>query len=432
MEKNKLINRRSFIKKSIVSGLAVGFPTIIPSSVLGANAPSNRITLGFIGVGKQANSILIRDFLRKDNTQVLALCDVESKRLNIARKTVEEHYGEMTASGTYNGCATYGDFRELLARKDIDAVVISTPDHWHALITIEACKQGKDVYCEKPLSSTIYEAKMMVEAVKRYKRILQTGSMQRSWHEFQFACEMVRSGRIGDVHTVYVNVAGASGPCYLPAQPVFDTLDWNMWLGPAPWRPYNEILCPDHTKTYPMWRLYRDYAGGMMTDWGAHHFDIAQWGLGMDHTGPVEIIPPDGKDVKYLTYIYKNGIKMYHTGVFAKVGIEFIGTTGRVMVNRKYLETDPPDIMKNPIRPDEVQLYRSTNHKDNWLECIRTRRKPICDVSIGAGSAIVCHLGNIAYWTKRPFKWDPEKEMIIGDKVQSDLMSYSYREPWIL
>lgn len=426
------IKRRDFLKGTLLAGLAAGFPALVPSSVLGANAPSRRITLGFIGMGMQAGGYLLGQFMRRDDVQVLAVCDVESKRREACKARVDKQYGDAAASGTSRGCTIYSDFRELLARPDIDAVVIATPDHWHALMVIEACRQGKDVYCEKPLSLTIQEAKLMVEAARRHGRVVQTGSMQRSDARFRLACEMVRSGRIGDVHSVYVNVGATSDPCFLPAEPVFDTLDWNSWLGPAPLRPYNAILCPDHTRTYPDWRLYRDYSGGMMTDWGAHHFDIAQWGLGMDESGPVEIVPPDGKDVQYLTYRYSNGVKMYHTGKFKKIGVEFIGARGRVMVNRGYLETAPGDILKEPLRPDEVHLHNSNDHQADWLECIRSRRKPICDVAIGARSATVCHLGNIAYWTKRPVRWDPVKQCITGDEMQSVLMTRSYREPWIL
>lgn len=220
--------------------------------------------------------------------------------------------------------------------------------------------------------------------------------------------------------------------CYLPAEPVPEGLDWDFWLGPAPWRPYNSDIAPGMDyKGWPNFRAYRDYAGGGMTDWGAHHFDIAQWGLGMDGSGPIEIIPPDGKDVKLLTYKYANGVTVYHGGGSGgKAGVEFIGTKGRVMVNRGYLETDPPELLDQPIGPNDLHLIESPGHHQNWLDCIRTRRRPICDVEIGASSVIVCHLGNIAYRLGRPLKWNPETQAFVDDDEASRLVSRPMRAPW--
>ena len=425
------LSRRSFVKAAAAAAAA---PYVITSTALGAGGhkpASERITVAGIAMGKQ-NNMHWGVFLGRRDTQVLACCDVETKRLAICKKRAEDHYARQSGKGTYKGCAVYGDFRELLARDDIDAVFMAPPDHWHAIIAIEACRQGKDIYCEKPLSLTIAEAKAMVAAARKYERVFQTGSMQRSDRKFRFGCEMARSGRIGKVHTVHANVGGPSVECFLPAEPVLKTLDWDMWLGPAPSRPFNKILCPDHTRSYPNWRAYRDYSGGGMTDWGAHHFDIAQWGLGMDGWGPVEIVPPDGKDVQRLTYKYANGSVLIHGGGRPPAGVEFIGPGGSIRCNRGRLETTPEDLMSKPTGPDEVHLYRTHGHQDDWINCIRTRRRPICDVAIGASSAIVCHLGNIAYWLKRTIRWDPAKQEIIGDDEAARWMDRPRREPWTL
>jgi predicted dehydrogenase len=427
MQKN--MNRRDFLRAAAGTAAAAAFPYVVPSSVLGAEAPSNRIVLGFIACGKQSQH-LMRSFLNSPGTQVVAACDVDKLKLERSSKQiVEKHYADKKDT-FYQGCATYHDFRDLLARNDIDAVVISTPDHWHAVTVIESCKAGKDVYCEKPLSQTIREARAMVNAVRLYNRVFQTGSMQRSSQEFRFACELVRNGYIGDIQHVTVGVGGPPEDKLLPAEPVPDYLDWDMWVGPAMWRPYNNDLAPHISfDGFPNWRYYSYYGGGGMTDWGAHHFDIAQWALGMDGTGPVEIVPPDGKDVKVLTYKYANGIPMTRDNAN---GILFEGTKGKVEVNRGYLKTWPDNLKDQKISADQVHLYDSKNHYTDWLDAIRKRSKPICDIEIGASSVIVCHLGNIAYKLQRPLKWDPKQEVFVGDDEANRLLSRTMRSPWHL
>lgn len=270
--------------------------------------------------------------------------------------------------------------------------------------------------------------------MRRYGRVFQTGSQQRSERGFRVACELVRNNRIGPVHTVHVNVGGPPIECNLPAEPVPEGLDWDFWVGPAPWRPYHSDIAPPlEFRGWPNWRVYRDFAGGMMTDWGAHHFDIAQWGLGMDESGPVEIIPPEHSDARLLTYKYANGVTMYHGGGSGgRAGVEFIGTEGRVMVNRGYLETDPPGLELEPLGPNEVHLYESPGHAVDWLACIRTRQRPICDVAIGSHSATVCHLGNIAYRLKRPLRWDPANWRFANDDEANRLLGRPMRSPWTL
>lgn len=429
MVTHKHINRRDFLKGAAGVAAMAGLPSIVPSSVFGAGAPSERITIGFIACGKQSQH-LMRAFLNQPATHVVAACDVDKLKLERSSKgIVDKHYVD-EKDGSYKGCSTYHDFRDLLARPDIDAVVISTPDHWHTAISIAACRVGKDIYCEKPLTQTIAEARALVNAVRKYNRVFQTGSMQRSSREFRFACELVQNGYIGDVKHVTVGVGGPPEDKPLPPEPVPDYLDWDMWVGPAMWRPYNNDLAPHISfDGFPNWRYHSYYGGGGMTDWGAHHFDIAQWGLGMDRSGPVEIIPPDGKDYKVLTYKYANGIPMTRDNAN---GVLFEGTTGKVEVNRGYLKTWPDNLKDQVIGPDQVHLYDSKDHYADWLDAIRKRTEPICDIEIGASSVTVCHLGNIAYKLQRPLKWDPKREVFLGDDEANRLVSRPYRSPWCM
>ncbi|MEJ2703492.1 MAG: Gfo/Idh/MocA family oxidoreductase [Sedimentisphaerales bacterium] len=426
------ISRRQFIQRAVgTSVAAIGLPYIVPSSALGAGgdaAASERITLGFIGCGKQSKH-LMKSFLNSPGTHVLAACDVDRLKLERGKKIVEDHYASKNVA--YKGCDTYGDFRDLLARDDIDAVVIATPDHWHAITVIRSAEAGKDIYCEKPLSETIEQARTMVNTVRRYGRVFQTGSMQRSdWH-FRLGCELVRNGYIGQLKTINVNVGGPPEDNPLPAQPVPDYLNWDMWLGPALWRPYNEELSPNISwDGFPHWRNHSKFGGGGMTDWGAHHFDIAQWGLGMDESGPVEVHPPDGKEYKVLTYKYANGVTVTRSG--RARGVLFEGTKGEVLTDRGFLQTKPANLKDQQIGPNGIHLYESKNHYVDWLDAIRKRSKPICDIETGCRSVTVCLLGNIAYKLGRSLRWDPEHEVIVGDPEASRLLSRPLRSPWHL
>ena len=335
-------------------------------------------------------------------------------------------------------CKAYHDFREMLERDDIDAVSIATPDHWHAIPTIWAATCGKDVHIEKPLSLTIQQGRAMVDAVRRYDRVCQVGSEARSNPRCRIACELVRNGRIGEVKEVYVSgVGGPSSGQTMPAQPVPSGLDWEMWLGPAPWRPYNKVYHPVR------WRGYYDFSGGGLTDWGAHHFDLAQWALGMDDTGPVEIYPPDGNQHTWLTYKYANGVLMYHMldTKFEDVPemldhVTIVGTEGRVGLSYGGLsKTDPASLVHDKIGPDEIHLYQCPpggHMGGDFLRSVRTRQKPGADIEIGHRTVSVCHLAHIAYRLGRSLKWDPVKEQFIGDEEANTMCSRAMREPWQL
>jgi len=432
-------SRRRFLRNSVLTGAIA--PFILPSRIWAAEAqPNERITLGFIGVGTQGRGLL-GGHLRSKDTRVLAVCDVDTTRRENAKKMVDEQYAKDANAASAKGCDAYNDFRELLARKDIDAVVIATPDHWHALTTIAAAKAGKDIYCEKPLSESIHEARAMVNAVRKNNRIFQTGSMQRSSKEFRIGCELVRNGVIGKIKTVEVGVGGPGVPCDLPAEPDEPGLDWNMWLGPAPMRPYHSELSPRGVhKHFPNWRKYREYGGGMVTDWGAHHFDIAQWGLGMDDSGPVEIIPPEKADATHGTrLLYANGVEVIHK---SQGGVWFFGEGGKVFVDRGKFEfwlgdeqkakaaSEAEEIATHFLPSNAVRLYKSNDHRGDWVNSMRTRKPPICDVEVGARTVSVCHLVNLSYYHGQRMKWDPKKEKFVGGTGDPKWLDVPHRSPW--
>ncbi|MGA2244377.1 MAG: Gfo/Idh/MocA family oxidoreductase [Verrucomicrobiota bacterium] len=435
-----LHSRRNFIKIAAMAGTA---PLILPSGLWAADAAaSRRFTLGFIGVGKQGDGLL-HACLPRNDVRVLAVSDVDKTRRDHAKAAVEQHYADEVKSGVYKGCDAYEDFLELLARPDIDAVVIATPDHWHALVAIAAARAGKDIYCEKPMAHTVLEGRAMVRAVRQHKRIFQTGSMQRSMGEFRAACELVRNGVLGTVTRADAAVSGPPVFCDLPAEPDEPGLDWNLWLGPAPQRPYNSILSPrGMPKDFPAWRNYREYAGGGVCDWGAHHFDIVQWAFGYDDSGPVEFLAPDQPHaVSGVRWRYPNGAEVTHQ---PGNGITFYGDKGKLFVNRgkfqlwlgDQLKSDVMDdyspLLKELLPPNAIRLYRSTDQISNWVKCMATRQPPICDVEIGQRSATVCNLVNAVYFSSQGFKWDPRKEHFAGGTGNPAWLTREYRAPWKL
>jgi predicted dehydrogenase len=417
------LTRRQFVR-SLAAG-AAALP-LLATNLRAApeKGPNDRITLGFIGVGTMGRGHL-GGFLGAPGVQVVAVCDVVEQRREAARKTVNDHYGRK-AKGEYKGCDAYNDFRDLLARKDVDAVVIATPDHWHAIPCILAARAGKDIYCEKPLTHSVAEGRRIAEEVAKAKVIFQTGSQQRSEFggHFRKAVELVRNGRIGKLKTIRIGVGGPAVPCDLPTQEVPAGTDWDFWLGPAPKRGYNEVLCPKGVHNhFPAWRSYQEYGGGGLADMGAHHFDIAQWAMDMDASGPVKVEPPAGKETKGLKFTYANGVEMFHGG---EADCVFVGTDGTVLASREYLKTKPEGILKEPIGEKDFHVYPSSNHGRNWLECVRSRKPCICPAEVGHRSATVCHLGNIGYRLRRTLTWDPAQERFVDDDEANMLL---YREP---
>ena len=409
-------SRRRFVKSAALAGAS---PFLLPSGVLGQETANEKVRMGFVGMGKQ-NRGLMNNFLRQPEVQVLAVCEVDKTRRDSAKKMVNDYYAEKSdrKPDGWSGVADYVDFRELIARDDIDAICIATPDHWHAIITIAALEAGKDVYCEKPLTHNIHEAVEVIKAVDANKRVLQTGSMQRSMKEFRVACELVLNGHIGKLERVSCSFGDPGIPCDLPEEKMEPGLDWNLWLGPAPERPYNSTLSPRGVHGhFPHWRNYREYGGGMVTDWGAHHLDIAQWGLGMDASGPVEIRPPEKKgDKRGATLVYANGVTVTHG---PGIGVHFFGSEGEVEVTRgqfhfvqkgetkaRYLRDKDRRVslasqlalaeMEYLGESPEVQLYQSRNHLRDFLDCMKSRKKPITHEGVGGRSAICCHLMNLA------------------------------------
>ena len=315
-------------------------------------------------------------------------------------------------------------------RDDIDAVLIATPDHWHAIPIIQAAHSGKDIYCEKPLTHNVVEGRKIVRAVTKNKVIFQTGSQQRSEFggRFRLAAELVRNGRLGKIHTVRIGVGGPNIPCDLLEEPIPSGTDWDTWLGPAPVRPYNQILCPQGIHGhFPAWRKYWEYAGGAVADMGAHHFDIAQWALEMDHTGPVRVEPPEDGAKSGLKLTYANGIEMYHGG---PADVTFEGEKGILYVSRGSIRTDPASILEQPIGENDRRVYPSNNHHRNWVDCMKSREQTICPPEIGHRTATICHLTNIGYRLGRPLSWNPRTEKFAGDNEANALLWREPRKQW--
>ena len=471
MSKKTPITRRDLMKRTAsvaaVAAMtgAVAAPTIIPSSALGNQdkaPPSERLNVGFIGVGKM-NSSHLNGFAGRKDAQVMAVCDVDTTRREHFKKVIDDKYAKLERKD-YKGCGAYEDYRELLARDDIDAVFIATPDHWHTAIAIEAAKAKKDIYCEKPLTLTIQEAKLLIDAVRKYDRVFQTGSQQRSEGPFRQAAEIVLNGRLGKIKEVHVGIGPTAKKRDLPGQTPHEGLNWDKWLGQAPQQEYNEVLCrkglPDNYPFNPGWRDYREFSGGYVTDWGAHHFDITQWALGMDNYGPVEILPPEKEGAKYgAKLIYRGSpvgeeIVVHHSEVIwtepskeplkegekprgprrETNGIRFVGERGEMFVNRGTIEAKGGSFVKEPLSISEQKLYKSPGHQTNFVECVRERRRPICDVEIGARSVTVCHLVNLAYWNHAKLKWDPTRWEFVGANAAeaNRWRSREQREPYRL
>jgi predicted dehydrogenase len=436
------------LKSAAAAALAA--PFVVRASALGAEgrpAPSNRIGIGHVGVGGRGG-YLLSVTLGNDECQVLAVSDTDTGRRNAAKKHIEQNYTQK-APGTYAGCKDYKDFRELIGRRDLDGIVVATPDHWHALVTIAAAEAGKDVYCEKPMASTIADGRAAADALKRYGRVFQTGSHERSTGNCRYACELVRNGRLGKVHTIRTYLptgdmkSGAAGPA-----PVPDGFDYDMWLGPAPWEPYHPKRCHGNFR----WVL--DYSDGELTDRGAHVNDIALLGAGPLLVGPVEI-QARGKFMKdplwnvpyeyHIEYAYANGLKIITESADAPGtvvcgitgahrGIQFEGTEGWlfVAIHGGALTASDPAILKSAIGPGEVQLGRSPGHGQDWINAIKSRGPTMAPAEDGHRTASFCHLAVIALTLARKIKWDPQRERFVDDPEADRMIGRPMRPPWRL
>jgi len=429
----KKFNRRQFLRKAAgVSTGAVGFPYLVWPSALGKAgtvAASERITIGFIGVGSHGRAVNLKNFLGNADAQAVAVCDVDTNNRNIACDIVNQKYGN-------KDCATYNDFRKIIERDDIDAVMISTPDHWHVPISIAAAKAGKDVECEKP-TLTVEEGRILCETMKRYNRVFQWSTEDRSVDVYHRMCELVRNGRIGKVHTIRVELpSGPNTPGDPTPMPLPEGFDYEMWLGPAPWAPY--------TKDRIHWnfRWILDYSGGQLADWGAHLLDGAQWGNDSEHTGPVEI---EGKGVfckeglydtakEYrIEYKYADGVRLLVTSGTPSLRFEgsegWIGNVGW----RAKLQAESKSILDSVIGPDEIHLYTCrAGEQRNFLDCVKSRKDCYFPPEIGQRCFTIAHIGNISMLLGRKLKWEPEKERFINDEQANRMLSRSMRSPWHL
>ena len=461
-KQKQTVSRREFVKTavkgSIVSSMAMsGFPSIVPASVFGKNAPGNQINVGAIGTGRISRDHDLPNIWRYDDARIIAVCDVDSKRVEDAKRLVNGYYSKKTGK-PYDGVTTYGDYRELLKNKDIDAVVISTPDHWHALIGIHAVEAGKDVYLQKPASLTIAEGRALSNAAHRTGRILQIGSQQRSSPQFRYAAELVRNGRIGQLKTVSVGLPGDPSGNEEPEMPIPKNLNYDMWLGSTPYVYYTEKrVHPQKDYSRPGWLRCEQFGAGMITGWGSHHIDCAHWAMDTEYTGPVEVsgwaeFPTKGLwDVhgKFQTEaLYENGVKMIVSTEFPN-GIKFEGTEGWIFVSRgnesvtasdpvarlrdsKALSASDPKIITSVIGPQEIHLYESKEHHANWLDCVKTRKQPIAPIEVGHRSCSACLIHHIAMKLKRKVFWDPMKERFKNDDEANKMLSRSQRWPYII
>ena len=438
MSSNTFNSRRSFLK---TSGLLAAAPAFVPNHVFAA-PPSDKIVVGCVGLGWRGSG-LMRDFFRKKNVEIAAICDLDLPFLLHAQKFLDDQgeldreyiKGDGAQMERYpmpeNAVDAYLDYRNMIERKDIDAVVSAVPDHWHAKVYIDSMNAGKDVYGEKPMTLTIKQGRAVSDTAKRTGRVFQTGSQQRSDSKFRQACEYVRNGRIGKITHVDVGVGGAPQRDPVPNEPVPAGFDWDRWLGPAPWAEYNPLRC--HVE----FRWFFDYSGGMVTDWGAHHLDITQWGLGMDETGPVAVEgTAETKPGAFNTFTsfrfkftYANGV-IVNFGNGLKDGVTFYGDKGNIWCNRGKNSSDPEGLFDKPLTDSDIRLYESNDHIQDFLNCVKTRENPICHAEIGHRSVSVCHLANICGWTGESLKWDPKKETFTNSSKANQHLDREPRAPY--
>lgn len=432
--------RREFLKTTTAAGAALAAPMIVPARVLGAGAPSNKIGMGMIGMGRQAMGANLRPFLNSPDTHIVAVCDVDSWRLDNAVKAVDAFYSKKEKSGTYKSCKSYKDFREVLALPDVDAVMISTPDHWHVVMGIMAAQAGKDVCIEKPLILSIVHGRALCEAVKKHKRVSRTDSEFRSHRVFQRACEIVRNGKIGKLQTIYSGVPIDTPPVPpQPDMPVPPELDYDLWLGPAPQAPYTEkrVHTPHDINSRPNWMRIRDYCDGMISNWGAHLNDIVQWGNNTDRTGPVEVESKGefseglwNTVVKFeCQYRYANGVRLFYKADHPYVRFE--GTEGWVHAeyNGQKLTAQPESLLQYEPGPNEISL-KTTDEKTDFINAVKTRGETLEPVEVGHRTISLCQMGMISILRGKKLSWDPDKERFANDEGANDFLTRPVRAPW--
>ena len=422
-------SRRHFLASAAATLAA---PYVVHDSAFGAN---DRIGVGAIGVGGRGGGH-VNSFLRRSETQVVAVCDPYRSKRQGARQAAERTYATRAAKGSYKGCGDYADFRELVARDDIDAVVIASPEFWHAHHSVWAMRSGKDVYCEKAMTLTVAEGQAVVAAARRHGRIFQLGTQQRSSRNFRFACELARNGYLGKVNTVEVGVPGGRALANVPPEKPPPDIDYEMWLGPSPWTPYNKLKCSYN------WYFIYDYCIGWIGSWGVHHVDIAQWGMPTLRTKPLEIdgtatFPTDGiantSVTWHIHYRTPDGLHFsFGDNRRHPQGCRFIGDKGWVHVNRGGIRSDPPSLLKTQLKPDDEHIYASHDHHGNFIDCIRSRRDPVANVEEGHSATVLTILGDIASRLARKLTWDWKTQTFVNDPEANRLLSRPMRSPWAL
>ncbi|MEG1635207.1 MAG: Gfo/Idh/MocA family oxidoreductase [Rikenellaceae bacterium] len=442
MSNKKELSRLDFLKMSAVGAGVLMIPSSLSAAVSNTikkekKESANQINLGFIGLGQQAN-YLVNGFLTIEGVKVIAGCDVYDIKNERFEKKVKDFYSK---KGVKSALTMYHDYKELLANPNIDAVVIATPDHWHAVIAVAACKAGKDVYLEKPMTFTIPEGRALCTAVRQNNRILQVGSQQRSSDEFIHAATLVREGKLGKITRISACVGDGPKAYDLPQQEIPAGLDWDRWLGPlstpfhynAELDPLISIDPPKNEEYWGAWRWYKGMGGGYTTDWGAHMFDIAQWMLGKDLTAPVKIIPPGYAHYKDLTFVYDNGIELVQEKVKGDHKcVKVYGEKGWVYVERGHFECSNPEWEMKKQTDDSVPFETKVSHHKKFIDAVRTRVDPNVPVEVGHSSATVCSLGNIAYELGRPLDWNPIVEKFVDDPEATAMLQYKYRDGYSL
>ncbi|MGD0094066.1 MAG: Gfo/Idh/MocA family oxidoreductase [Planctomycetota bacterium] len=426
------LTRRRFLGAAVAAAAA---PYVIPSHVLAGTPPSERYGIGVIGVGGRGGDHL-RTCLGRPDCQVLAVCDPQQGKRDGAKKLAQDTYAHKSGAGTYSGCSAYSDFRELLAQPGIDAIFIASPENWHALHTIHSVRAGKDVYCEKAMTLSHAEGLAVIENVRRYGRVVQIGMQQRSWGIFRQACELVRNQYIGKLHTIYVSVPGGQALGNAPSKPVPPGLDYEMWLGPAPYTPYNDLKCSFN------WYFMHDYCIGWISSWGIHYLDVAQWGAPSLCTQPLEVegtatFPTDG--IANDSYKWKVNIDtadgihtIYTDDSQGRHGVKFIADKGWVFVNRGGISAEPASLLKVKLKPEEEHLYEAYDHHQCFFDCVRSRKDPSAPVEVGHSGNVLAIVSDAATRLQRKVRWDWAAQQFLKDEEANRMLSRPMRPPWTL